>query len=60
MLPALRPMSTEEKTKQVKVELLFAVVFLVVASLVMGYTIGKDMAVRDNKSNATTKTLTTD
>ncbi len=53
-------MSTEEKTKQVKVVLLLAVVFLVVAALIVGYIIGKDMAVRDNKSNATTKTLTTD
>jgi len=53
-------MSTEEKTKQVKAVLVLAVVFLVVASLIVGYTIGKDMAVRDNKSNATTKKLTTD
>ena len=60
MIPALRPMSTEEKTKQVTGVLLLAIVFLVVASLIVGYTIGKDMAVRDNKSNATTKKLTTD
>jgi len=53
-------MSTEEKTKQVKAVLVLAVVFLVVAALVMGYTIGKDMAVRDNKSDATTKRLSTD
>ena len=60
MIFALRPMNTGEQAKQVKVVLLFAVVFLVVAALIVGYTIGKDMAVRDNKSNATTKTLTTD
>jgi len=60
MIPALKSMSTEEKTKRVKAVTVLAVVFLVVAALILGYTIGKDMAVRDNKSNGTTKTLTTE